>query len=43
MQIGFRSRREHTLAEKILSAIHKGFGGHVEPKGEHHEREASRN
>ena len=43
MQIGFRARREHTSAEKILSAMRKGFGGHVEPKGEHHEREASRN
>jgi 6-phosphogluconate dehydrogenase len=43
MRIGFRSRREHTFAEKILSAMRKGFGGHVEPKGEHHEREASRN
>src|SRR5579871_5936549 len=28
----FRSRREHTFAEKILSAMRKGFGGHVEPK-----------
>src|SRR5580700_9612894 len=27
----FRSRREHTFAEKILSAMRKGFGGHVEP------------
>jgi 6-phosphogluconate dehydrogenase len=28
----FRSRHEHTFAEKILSAMRKGFGGHVEPK-----------
>jgi 6-phosphogluconate dehydrogenase len=27
----FRSRRDHTFAEKILSAMRKGFGGHVEP------------
>jgi len=27
----FRSRREHTFAEKVLSAMRKGFGGHVEP------------
>ena len=30
----FRSRREHTFAEKILSAMRKGFGGHIELKGE---------
>ena len=29
----FRSRRQHTFAEKILSAMRKGFGGHVEPGG----------
>jgi 6-phosphogluconate dehydrogenase len=28
----FRSRRDHTFAEKVLSAMRKGFGGHVEPK-----------
>jgi len=28
----FRSRQEHTYAEKVLSAMRKGFGGHVEPK-----------
>ena len=28
----FRSRRDHTFAEKILSAMRKGFGGHIEPK-----------
>ncbi len=27
----FRSRREHTFAEKVLSAMRKGFGAHVEP------------
>jgi 6-phosphogluconate dehydrogenase len=27
----FRSRQEHTFAEKVLSAMRKGFGGHVEP------------
>ena len=30
----FRSRREHTFAEKLLSAMRKGFGAHVEPKAE---------
>jgi 6-phosphogluconate dehydrogenase len=28
----FRSRQEHTFAEKLLSAMRKQFGGHVEPK-----------
>jgi 6-phosphogluconate dehydrogenase len=28
----FRSRREHTFAEKVLSAMRKGFGGHIEPR-----------
>jgi 6-phosphogluconate dehydrogenase len=28
----FRSRLSHTFAEKILSAMRKGFGEHVEPK-----------
>ncbi|MBV9861427.1 MAG: 6-phosphogluconate dehydrogenase (decarboxylating), partial [Alphaproteobacteria bacterium] len=27
----FRSRRDHTFAEKILSAMRKEFGGHREP------------
>ena len=27
----FRSRQEHTFAEKILSAMRKKFGGHLEP------------
>jgi 6-phosphogluconate dehydrogenase len=31
----FRSRQEHTYAEKILSAMRYKFGGHVErPTGE---------
>jgi 6-phosphogluconate dehydrogenase len=29
----FRSRQDHTFAEKVLSAMRKGFGGHSEPKG----------
>jgi 6-phosphogluconate dehydrogenase len=28
----FRSRQNHTFAEKILSAMRKGFGEHAEPK-----------
>jgi 6-phosphogluconate dehydrogenase len=28
----FRSRQDHTFAEKVLSAMRKGFGGHAEPK-----------
>ncbi|HLJ01102.1 MAG TPA: decarboxylating 6-phosphogluconate dehydrogenase [Bradyrhizobium sp.] len=28
----FRSRKEHTFAEKILSAMRDGFGGHREPQ-----------
>ena len=34
----FRSRQQHTFAEKVLSAMRFGFGGHVEapPPGEHH-------
>ena len=27
----FRSRKDHTFAEKILSAMRAGFGGHKEP------------
>src|SRR5262245_9619857 len=27
----FRSRQTHTFAEKVLSAMRKGFGGHTEP------------
>ena len=28
----FRSRQDATFAEKVLSAMRKGFGGHTEPK-----------
>ena len=28
----FRSREEHSFADRMLSAMRKGFGGHVEPK-----------
>jgi len=31
----FRSRRDHTFAEKILSAMRSGFGAHVEPTSTH--------
>jgi 6-phosphogluconate dehydrogenase len=27
----FRSRQDHTFAEKVLSAMRQKFGGHVEP------------
>src|ERR1700728_1808036 len=36
----FRSRQNHTFAEKILSAMRKGFGAHVEPKSVLTERKA---
>jgi 6-phosphogluconate dehydrogenase len=26
----FRSRQSHTFAEKVISAMRKGFGGHLE-------------
>jgi 6-phosphogluconate dehydrogenase len=29
----FRSRQEHTFAEKMLSAMRQKFGGHIELKG----------
>jgi 6-phosphogluconate dehydrogenase len=29
--VRFRSRQEHTFAEKMLSAMRQKFGGHVEP------------
>lgn len=29
----FRSRSDNTFAEKVLSAMRFGFGGHVENKG----------
>ena len=39
----FRSRQEHTFAEKMLSAMRKGFGGHVEqPRGAEGLRKDSR-
>ena len=28
----FRSRKEHTFAEKVLSAMRQKFGGHIEPQ-----------
>ena len=28
--VRFRSRQEHTFTEKMLSAMRKQFGGHVE-------------
>ena len=30
--VRFRSRQQHTFAEKLLSAIRDGFGGHKEPQ-----------
>ena len=30
----FRSREEHSFAEKLLSAMRNGFGGHVEPSAQ---------
>jgi 6-phosphogluconate dehydrogenase len=30
LNVRFRSREQHTFAEKVLSAMRKGFGGHVE-------------
>ncbi|GAN76406.1 phosphogluconate dehydrogenase (NAD(+)-dependent, decarboxylating) [Acidisphaera rubrifaciens] len=32
LYVRFRSRLDHTFAEKLLSAMRFGFGGHVEPK-----------
>ena len=31
LYIRFRSRQDHTFAEKLLSALRAQFGGHVEP------------
>lgn len=31
LSVRFRSRQDHTFAEKVLSAMRKGFGGHLEP------------
>jgi 6-phosphogluconate dehydrogenase len=30
LYVRFRSRQEHTFAEKLLSALRAQFGGHVE-------------
>src|SRR3974377_646460 len=30
--VRFRSRQQHTFAEKMLSAMRQKFGGHLEPK-----------
>ena len=32
--VRFRSRQEHTFAEKVLSAMREKFGGHLEPRTE---------
>ncbi len=32
----FRSRQSHTFAEKVLSAMRRGFGGHLEPSTADH-------
>jgi 6-phosphogluconate dehydrogenase len=32
LMLRFRSRRDHTFAEKTLSAMRKDFGAYVEPK-----------
>jgi 6-phosphogluconate dehydrogenase len=34
----FRSRQDHTFAERVLSAMRFKFGGHVEPKAETSDR-----
>ncbi len=31
----FRSRKDHTFAERVLSAMRAGFGGHKEPQRDH--------
>ena len=30
LYVRFRSRQEHTFTEKMLSAMRKQFGGHIE-------------
>src|SRR2546421_7450893 len=35
LYVRFRSRQDHTFAEQIVSAMRKGFGGHVEPSKAH--------
>ncbi len=37
----FRSRRDHTFGEKMLSAMRFGFGGHIEG-GEHADQDPKR-
>jgi 6-phosphogluconate dehydrogenase len=32
LYVRFRSRQDHTFAEKLLSALRSQFGGHVEPR-----------
>ena len=29
----FRSRQDHTFVDKVLAAMRKSFGGHLEPAG----------
>jgi 6-phosphogluconate dehydrogenase len=36
----FRSRKEHTFAEKLLSAMRAGFGGHKEPHSDAAQKDA---
>ena len=38
----FRSRSEHTFAEQVLSAMRKGFGGHVEQPPEKPKHESTK-
>jgi 6-phosphogluconate dehydrogenase len=33
--VRFRSRQQHTFAEKMLSAMRQKFGGHIEAGGAH--------
>ncbi len=33
LYVRFRSRQEHTYAERILSAMRFGFGGHIQGHG----------
>jgi len=35
LYVRFRSRQEHTFAEKMLSAMRQKFGGHIEAGGKH--------
>jgi len=37
----FRSRRDHTFADKVLSAMRLGFGGHVEGREPEHPSEGA--